>query len=297
MTGNVSVDGSFVALLKTLRSRLEHNPQAGMGRLDLALPDGSEAKTLDEVAAVMNMDREVVALAVLQADGVSTELWNEAKDVHGMSGNLVVPRGIGTVMQRAQMVQRGRRYYSEDERERRRRRRRRQREKAMRAPDTSEYNDSVCVMLAVDGVEPWPGGLKKEDLHVTLAWYDKADDYDMPQVEMWERLKKIADKYEVFPVRLNGITRFAADEGSKLGDPIVVNADAKEIESLRNDVIKECGPHKSDHGYSPHMTLAFIDVDDPMPVQRYEVKGATITGIILSYGKFQETIPFRKAAK
>lgn len=270
-----------------------------MGRLDLSLPDGSEAKSLDEVCALTQMDREVAALAVLQADGVPTELWNEAKDVHGMSGNVVIPRGVGTVMQRAQTVQRGRRYYSEDERQRRRerRRRRREQEKAMRAPDTSEYNDSVCVMLAVAGVEPWPGGLKKEDLHVTLAWYDKAEAFEMSQGEMWERLQKIADKYEVFPVRLNGITRFAADADSKLGDPIVVNADAKEIESLRNDVIKECGPHKSDHGYSPHMTLAFIDVDDPMPVQRYEAKGATITGIILSYGTFQETIPFRKAAK
>lgn len=292
---NVEVDRSFVALLKTLRNRLEHNPQAGMGHLDLTLPDGSEAKSLDEVCAVMNIDRESAALAVLQADGVPTALWDEAKDVHGMSGNQIIPRGIGTVMQRAQMVQRGRRYYSEDERERRRRRRR-QREKAMRAPDTSTYNDSVCVMLAVEGVEPWPGGLKKEDLHVTLAWYDKADAYELSQGEMWGRLMRVAEKYEPFPVRLNGITRFAADDDSKLGDPIVVNADAKEIESLRNDVIKECGPHKSDHGYSPHMTLAYIDTDDPMPVQRYSESGM-ITGIILSYGKFQETIPFRKAAK
>lgn len=123
--GGVALDKKTVGLLMMLRDRLVSDPHSGMGRgLPRWLPDGSEVKTVEQLATLLGTDRKTAAIAVLQcSDATPTPLRLEAKDIYAGLGSHNVSVGVGTVVSRGKVVQRAKRTLRNVERRKRRKRR------------------------------------------------------------------------------------------------------------------------------------------------------------------------------
>ena len=118
--------------------------------------------------------------------------------------------------------------------------------------------------LAIDkeGYEP------TDQLHVTLAYFGKDLDEDTIG-DIREELRNIARMYAKLPGELGGIGRFPATVSSDNKDVVVLLADVPYMESLRQRLMDELlaigiEPLRN-HGYCPHMTLAYVDPADETP--------------------------------
>lgn len=105
------------------------------------------------------------------------------------------------------------------------------------------------------------------DMHVTLAYLGKAG--EVPDAG------KLADVVEAFaadarPVDgvVSGTGRFTAGDPAE-GDPFYASVDAPDLPGMRQRLITaltDAGfTPKSDHGFTPHMTLAYLPKDAPTP--------------------------------
>ena len=69
---------------------------------------------------------------------------------------------------------------------------------------------------------------------------------------------------------LGGIARFAASESSDDQDVCVALYDSPRLADLYQTVMACCGATPGEHGFTPHITLAYLAPDAPMPVEQVE---------------------------
>jgi len=109
----------------------------------------------------------------------------------------------------------------------------------------------------------------RDNLHITLAFLGDVRTLDMKKVA-WA----VADFVEIqrpIKTKLQGIARFVSG-GEQ--DAIVATIDSPDFPALRSlltEMLDRHGiPYHKEHGFIPHMTLAYIDKDDPMPIDTVE---------------------------
>lgn len=321
--------------LAQLRDRLA-DPHKNWGRLPDVLPTGEDVKELDHVAAVMGTDLKTAALAVLQSKDACDELVIEAKDVYAMSGGSTTVVSLGTrreshrnrIVQRAGALEQGKRrkkrrkrvrdlfsqgkaakvkcprcgteYFADGPEDIKKHKQECVQNKALHGQPESDF-DGIAIMLPVEAFDGWPGGVKTEDLHITLLYLGKTDDYKGPLTEQQviEQVRNYAKDHEGFMPTLAGITRFSSHPDPDKDyeyppDPIVANVDSPEVDEMRKAMVEMFGKGPSYHGYTPHMTLAYVDRDDPMPVQRFQSQPVLVTAIRVGWGKNTTDIPLLK---
>ena len=291
-----------MTVLAELRDRLA-DPRRNWGRLPDVTHMGDELKTLDDVRGVMGVDAQTAALAILQSKDAGADLVVEAKDVYAGAATSTVVRGVGTRLRHERLVRRAGALVAAEQRRRKRRKKREKalpihatERKALHGQPDSDF-DSICVMLDVAPKShyAWPGGIKPEHLHVTVCYYGKLKDYEgnLSREDWIMALKHMASNREQFIASLGGIIRFSAkDEDGR--DPIVMSISANEVEDIRRDVTDVFGRGPSNYGYTPHMTVAYIDQDDEMPIQRQRPEPIIVTGFKFSWGREVIEIPFLK---
>lgn len=124
--------------------------------------------------------------------------------------------------------------------------------------------------LAVDG------GLPPGELHVTVAYLGDAADIDADILE--EAAAELAGR-EPFTARLAGLARFTG--GDK--DVLVALVDSPDLEDLRRDTLDALHERgiqiPRDHGYTAHLTLTYLDPDDPAPLDRLEPADIDFTAL------------------
>ena len=103
------------------------------------------------------------------------------------------------------------------------------------------------------------GGEALEDLHITLR-YDPDADIDKV-LEQVRAIQDIIASYEPLEGVVSGFGRFYGDEV----DVIYAVPDVPGLTALREAIIAALGPDPSSHGYTPHITLAYIPKDAPTP--------------------------------
>jgi 2'-5' RNA ligase len=112
-----------------------------------------------------------------------------------------------------------------------------------------------------------PGGESPEDLHITLAYLGEAD-----EIQNKEYLQNIVMQLgqSLGPMygRLNGLARFnTGKEGDKT--PYVILPDLPDLPEARQlitSTIRENGYYVArNHGYIPHITIAYQDDGEPWP--------------------------------
>ncbi|MET7335944.1 2'-5' RNA ligase family protein [Nonomuraea sp. NPDC005650] len=110
-----------------------------------------------------------------------------------------------------------------------------------------------------------PDGLAPDDLHVTLVYMGK----NIPS-ETWEQAievaRQVAAKQGPLAGQLGGIGAFPAAED---GVPVFVPVDVPGLEVLRQrlaEALDAAGiEYAANHGYTPHVTLRYVEPGEPMP--------------------------------
>lgn len=134
-----------------------------------------------------------------------------------------------------------------------------------------------------------PGGLLPEKLHITMAYLGTTDAVDK------EAVQKALDslpKREPFAASISGHARFTGGEE----DVLVALVDSPHIEKLRIDLLaalkKQGISVPADHGFIPHMTLAYMDSQAMTPVFRIEPESVSFDSVWLKHGKEKAAFQF-----
>ena len=113
-----------------------------------------------------------------------------------------------------------------------------------------------------------PGGEAVSDLHITLVYLGKL--YDLPARDvLGEAAARAAARVGPLRGRVNGVGRFKASETSDGKDVIYAVPDVPFLDDLRAALIAELEAvgvtPPRDHGFTPHITLAYVDGNKPTP--------------------------------
>jgi len=150
--------------------------------------------------------------------------------------------------------------------------------------------DSIAEDIAVeDGEDP-------EELHLTVLYLGKADQYTDAQIEtLKNRVESFASKYAPIQGEIGGVGRFPASPSSDALDVIIRLVDAPRLEALREALIKELRSIQVEpiltHGYTPHVTLAYVGPDYEGVCTHPESFSISIDGLTCSIGRDQFTYP------
>jgi len=143
-------------------------------------------------------------------------------------------------------------------------------------------NPDIAKLLTVDV------GESADQLHLTLAYIGKKDEVDLnkiPQLE--EALQSLALTYAPITGTLGGPIRFNATKYSD-GKDVAVASFTGKIRGFREELVKAIEliglTPKNNFEYTPHVTLAFIDPKDDMPVQRVDSIDVTFNRMTLCIG-------------
>lgn len=140
------------------------------------------------------------------------------------------------------------------------------------------------------------GGEPARDLHITLAYLGK----DLPEVAL-ERVAGVVYDLSMeaaqFPVALNGVGRFCATPSSDGKDVIYLSADSNQLSVLRERLCRALEwaniPVSRNHGYSPHVTLAYVGPTERSPIERLTPTTFMASAITLAAGDNHMNMSFK----
>jgi 2'-5' RNA ligase len=140
----------------------------------------------------------------------------------------------------------------------------------------------VAEGLAVDG------GLPPEEMHVTVAYLGDAADIDGDQFR--EVVEELAGRKPI-EAQLSGLARFTG--GDK--DVIVALIDSADLEDLRRDTLDALTERgieiPRDHGYTAHLTITYLEADDPSPLDRLDAQPVEFTALAAVHGTDRTDTP------
>lgn len=125
-------------------------------------------------------------------------------------------------------------------------------------------SEDVAQQLAVDG----DGALSPDDLHITLAYLGKKSELSDPEALRNAVAKWAADTPPI-TAKAGGIGVFSPSNTSE-GRPVTyVPVDAPKLTHHREGLVRRLKqaeqPIREDHGFTPHMTLAYADKRNTEP--------------------------------
>lgn len=131
----------------------------------------------------------------------------------------------------------------------------------------------ICVPVARKTAEQLAviGGEPPERMHLTLAYLGTAEMLPVDSEDkILELVAKVADRHPKLKAQFSGIGRFENTQNYE--DAVVALVDAPGLEDLRVDLVKELEkagfPVSRTHGFTPHVTIAYIGFHEQLPVDR-----------------------------
>lgn len=108
------------------------------------------------------------------------------------------------------------------------------------------------------------GGEDTDELHVTVLYLGKSEDIEDDKLEeLKSQLETFCSQYTPLKGTIGGYGRFPATESSDGKDVLIGLVDVARLEALREAVIKlvtKIGiAPVLNHGYTPHVTIAYVD--------------------------------------
>jgi 2'-5' RNA ligase len=158
--------------------------------------------------------------------------------------------------------------------------------------DIQQVHTGVMVALMVPGglgqAIAVPGGEPVEDLHLTLAYLGNSDDF--PQ----ENLRLVQDALDEFyrtakPItgEISGVGLFNTLESNNT-NPFYASFDSPDLAAFRATLLNSLSMHGIDpvnnHGFTPHITLAYIPKSSPLPAVPVPQIPITFDAVTLCWG-------------
>lgn len=137
-----------------------------------------------------------------------------------------------------------------------------------------------------------PGGEAPEELHVTLAYLGDTVMDNLDKAAILTAVGQFASSHPTITGKLNGYGRFTGEDD---GSPVYVNFDAPDLPNFRQVLTQILDKHgiayACNHGYTPHITLAYLAPDAPTPDLSIPPEYLTFDTVWLAWGP--ERIPFK----
>lgn len=137
-----------------------------------------------------------------------------------------------------------------------------------------------------------------DELHVTMAYLGDAADLDEEDRAFLRRVcEQIASEFEPIQAKLGGIGRFLNLEDDDT-QAYYASVDSPDIEKLRARLVEVLGAlgllPDSDHGFTPHMTLAYVPIGKPAAGAGLQEEPVEFGKLSLSLGGEREDFPFSR---
>lgn len=144
-----------------------------------------------------------------------------------------------------------------------------------------------ATVLALEGCE------RPEDLHVTLFYLKGLSPQEQARVAGYIEAT-LATELPI-TARLGGIGRFSASQTSDAKDVLYVSVDSPALTAIRTHIaewllMQGIRPDVL-HGYSPHITIAYIDPSAPTPFRRIMPFDVQLTEAIINMGSEEPATP------
>ena len=149
----------------------------------------------------------------------------------------------------------------------------------------------VATALAV------PGGEPPQDLHITLAFIPNGAEL-APDIQhlLQDVVADFAEQWSVVEGRIAGLGRFNATEWSDGKDVVYASLDAPCLPELRQELVaalESAGVEVAhNHGFSPHVTLAYVEPGAQLPVNAVPTTAVCFTALSLVVGEVLHQFPF-----
>lgn len=140
-------------------------------------------------------------------------------------------------------------------------------------------------------------GEKPESFHVTLAYCGSVDELSDEAIAGALLAARVCayDGQKLNGI-LGGLGRFNASPSSDGKDVVYANVDVPGLETFREYVVRQLQsvgcPPLSNHGFTPHVTLAYIPQGEKMPLDRIETTPIEFEGLLVALGDRQVIFPF-----
>lgn len=137
----------------------------------------------------------------------------------------------------------------------------------------SEFADGIMVALYPDDATAAtltvPGGLPVTDLHVTLAYLGKIDEYEPVDLDdLFNLVQRLAADVKPMTGTVNGVGKFSGTDPEQ-GDPVYANVDVPGLEDVRGLLAAAINGDgfevSATHGFTPHMTLRYDKTEAALP--------------------------------
>lgn len=141
-----------------------------------------------------------------------------------------------------------------------------------------------------------PGGELASALHITLAFLGDmySVDFGRHVLDLQQALSDFARDRSPLQGKIAGLGRFKSPEGAP--DPIIALPDIPDLPAFRQDLVSMLAqvgcPANNEHGYTPHITLAYVDSSTPTPVESLPDLPLTFNAICLAIGDSRSYYPF-----
>lgn len=141
------------------------------------------------------------------------------------------------------------------------------------------------------------GGLPASEMHVTIGYFGKELTPGQKQ-KMVEIVREFSKKLGSIKATLGGIGRFSASSTSEGKDVAYLSVDSPDITNLRPKLLAKLNAAgikvNQAHGYSPHVTLAYIDMKAKSPLHRVEPISVEFDTITVSVGERRTPIKLKE---
>lgn len=149
------------------------------------------------------------------------------------------------------------------------------------------YASGVAVVLELpsEAAAGLPTLTPPKDLHVTLAFLDDAPEASDAQARLIEAVRSSGESVPQITATLGGIGRFPAGPD---GEPVYVPVDAPDLAARRVGLVSAlqgAGFEASQaHGFTPHVTLAYLAPEAPTPAPSAPPRAVTFARVAIWAG-------------
>lgn len=162
-----------------------------------------------------------------------------------------------------------------------------------------DYSDGIMIALMIPDTLAesiaLPDGQPAAELHITLAYLGSTSDVDDDSdylLQVLTAVRDVAAEQKPLSGMLSGIGRFT---GEKL-DPFYLSADIPGLFEFRYKLVEALDDTDAEvdkeHGYTPHVTLAYISPDTETPMRRATPRPVEFSDVTIVYGTNEIPVAF-----